>query len=78
MATMRLTTQALAALDELSRQWGATYDIAVTRAGWVAKRLNNGRPLAARDPDGLRELITADSAAEPASRNRPDDTRRAS
>jgi hypothetical protein len=77
MATMRLTMQALAALDELSAQWGERYDIAVTGAGWVAKRLDNGRPLAARDPDGLRELLRADDTAEPASR-RPHDTRRAS
>jgi hypothetical protein len=76
---MRVTMQAQQALDELSWHWGAAYDMAVTRAGWVAKRLDNGRPLTARDPDGLRELITADYNAEPVSRDhRPHGTRHAS
>jgi len=62
--TMRTKT----ALEELSWNWGEVYDLAITRSGWVAKRLDNGRALVAGGPDGLRELIIADYAAEPVSR----------
>jgi hypothetical protein len=34
----------------------------------VAKRLDNNRALVADSPEGLRELIGADYAAEPVSR----------
>jgi hypothetical protein len=57
-----------AALDDLDWHWGQVYDLAVTRAGWVAKRLDNNRALVADSPEGLRELIWADYAAEPVSR----------
>ena len=52
-----------AALDDLDRHWGQAYDLAVTRDGWVAKRLDNGRSLAAASPGELHALITADDAA---------------
>ena len=55
------------ALDDLSWHWGQAYDLAVTRSGWVAKRLDNGRALVASDPDGLRELIWADHVRDPVS-----------
>jgi hypothetical protein len=57
-----------AALDDLDDHWGEAYDIEVTRAGWVAKRLDNGRALAASGPEELRELITEDYGAQPVSR----------
>ena len=49
-----------AELDRLDRLWGEDYDLAVTRAGWVAKRLDNGRALVAANPGKLHTLIAAD------------------
>jgi hypothetical protein len=60
-----------AALDDLDWHWGEAYDLAVTKAGWVAKRLDNGRSLVAGSPAELRALITADYAATPVSRDLP-------
>jgi hypothetical protein len=57
------------ALHDLDHHWGEAYDIAVTRAGWVAKRLDNGRALVASGPDGLRQQIWADYGAEPVPRD---------
>ncbi|MGA2829216.1 MAG: hypothetical protein ABSF03_24250 [Streptosporangiaceae bacterium] len=57
-----------AALSDLDLHWGRVYDLAVTRAGWVAKRLDDNRALVADSPEELRELIRADYAAEPVSR----------
>ncbi len=54
-----------AELDELDGQWGQDYDLAVTAAGWVAKRLDNGRALVAANPGKLHMLIAADSEASP-------------
>ena len=64
MAAMEEAKKArAAALDDLDRHWGQAYDLAVTRDGWVAKRLDNGRSLAAASPGELGALITADAAA---------------
>jgi hypothetical protein len=63
-----MTMQTQTALDELGWYWGEVYDLAITRSGWVAKRLDNGRALVAGGPNELRELIIADYAAEPVSR----------
>lgn len=63
-----MTMQTSRALDDLDKHWGAACDLAVTRSGWLAKRLDNNRALVASDPDGLRELIWADHAAESVSR----------
>lgn len=60
-----------AALRDLDHHWGEAYDIALTRAGWVAKRLDNGRALVASAPDGLRDLITADYCARAVARDLP-------
>jgi hypothetical protein len=49
-----------AELDRLDRLWGEDYDLAVTSAGWVAKRLDNGRALVAANPGKLHTLIAAD------------------
>lgn len=51
----------LAELDKLDGRWGEDYDLAVTAAGWVAKRLDNGRALVAANPGKLHMLIAADS-----------------
>ena len=51
------------ALDRLDACWGDDYDLAVTAAGWVAKRLDNGRALVAANPGKLHMLIAADSGA---------------
>lgn len=64
-----MTMQTQTALDDLSWHWGEAYDLAVTRAGWIAKRLDNGRALVAASPSGLRELIIGDYAAQPVPRD---------
>lgn len=64
-----IMTQRRTALDDFSWHWGEAYDLTVTRYGWVAKRLDNNRALLAGGPDGLRELIRADYAAHPVSRD---------
>jgi hypothetical protein len=66
---MTLTAEQAASLQDLGWHWGEIYDIAVTRAGWVAKRLDNHRALIASGPDELRELIWTDYAAEPVPRD---------
>jgi hypothetical protein len=58
-----------AALNDFDHHWGEAYDLAVTRAGWVAKRLDNGRALVASGPEGLRQQIWADYGADPVPRN---------
>ena len=57
------------ALRHLSWTWGAAYEITGNGQHWLAQRRDNGRTLAARGPDALRELIVADYAARPV----PDD-----
>ena len=47
----------------------SAFTTTLTRAGWVAKRLDNDRALVADSPEGLRELIWADYEAEPFSRD---------
>jgi hypothetical protein len=47
-------------LNWLDSQWGEVYDLAVTSAGWVAKRLDNGNALVADSPGKLHTLIAAD------------------
>lgn len=56
-------------INLLDYHWGEAYDLAVTRSGWVAKRLDNNRALVASSPEELRELIIEDYAAEPVSRD---------
>jgi hypothetical protein len=69
---MTVTAQARkardAALHDLDWHWGQAYDLAVTGDGWVAKRLDNGRSLAAPSPEELRALIIADYADVPVAR----------
>lgn len=57
-----------AELDDLDTRWGDLYDLAVTRDGWVAKRLDNNRPLLAGTPAELRRKIVADYNAQPVPR----------
>ena len=49
-----------AGLNWLDSQWGQDYDLAVTAAGWVAKRLDNGSALVADSPGKLQVLIASD------------------
>ncbi len=78
-ATAEVRKARQAALDDLDWHWGESYDLAVTRAGWVAKRLDNNRALVAASPEELQALILADHAAEPVARGRrPDAARYAS
>jgi hypothetical protein len=78
-ATAEVRKARQAALNDLDGHWGESYDLAVTRAGWVAKRLDNNRALVAGSPEELRALILADDAAEPVARGRrPDAARYAS
>ena len=78
-ATAEARKARAAALNDLDWHWGEAYDLAVTRAGWVAKRLDNNRALVAGSPEELRALILADYTAEPVARDhRPDAIRRAS
>ena len=59
---MTVTTVAdrQAGLNWLDVQWGEMYDLAVTAAGWVAKRLDNGNALVADGPGKLHLLIAMD------------------
>ena len=68
MTTMAAQRARAAALNDLDGCWGEAYDLAVTAAGWVAKRLGNGRALVAGSPAELRALIAADDGAETAAR----------
>ena len=78
-ATAEVRKARQAALNDLDWHWGESYDLAVTRAGWVAKRLDNNRALVAGSPEELRALILADYTAEPVARDRRSDAiRRAS
>jgi hypothetical protein len=54
-----------AGLNWLDSQWGEDYDLAVTTAGWVAKRLDNGNALVADSPGKLHTLIAADQGVAP-------------
>jgi hypothetical protein len=54
-----------AGLNWLDSQWGEAYDLAVTAAGWVAKRLDNGSALVADGPRKLHTLIAADQGLTP-------------
>ena len=49
-------------LNWLDSQWGEDYDLAVTAAGWVAKRLDNGNALVADTPGKLQALIASDQS----------------
>lgn len=68
MAMAELTKACNAALNDLDFHWGEVCDLAVTREGWVAKRLDNDRALVADSPGELHELIRADYEAEPVPR----------
>jgi hypothetical protein len=54
-----------AALHDLDSCYGEAYDLAITRAGWVAKRLDNNRALVAGSPEELRRKIEADVGSGP-------------
>jgi hypothetical protein len=56
------------ALADLQWHWGAAYWITGAARHWIAQRRDNGRTLVASSPDGLRELIIEDYAAQPVSR----------
>jgi hypothetical protein len=58
-----------AALRDLDFHWGEAYTIAVGGDGWVARRLDDGRPLVAGSPEELRALIMADYSAQPVPRD---------
>ena len=53
------------ALRDLDSRCGEAYDLAVSRAGWIAKRLDNDRSLVANSPEKLRQKIEADVWASP-------------
>jgi hypothetical protein len=64
--TMSATRDALA---DLQWHWGSAYLITGAAGHWVAQRRDNNRwTLAASGPDGLRELIIEDYAAQPVPR----------
>jgi hypothetical protein len=54
-----------AALRDLDSRHGEAYDLAVTRAGWIAERLDNYCALVADSPEELRQKIEADVWASP-------------
>ena len=78
MVTMAAQRARAAALNDLDGRWGEAYDLAVTRDGWVARRLDNGRSLVASCAAELRALIAADDRAETAARAATGRARRAS
>lgn len=64
-------------LDELRWHWGDAYLISFFEPdAWMAQRRDNHKTLRADNPVNLRELITADYAAAPVSRQVADPTRR--
>ena len=63
--TATTTADRQAGLNWLDAQWGGDYDLAVTAAGWVAKRLDNGNALVADSPWKLHELIATDQDVVP-------------
>lgn len=63
-----LTADDAMALDVLDFHWGQAYDLAVAHAGWIARRLDNGRALVAPSPGVLRALIVRDYIADPVKR----------
>ena len=56
------------ALADLQWHWGSAYKITRAAGHWIAQRRDNGRTISASSPDGLRELIIEDYAAQPVSR----------
>ena len=52
-------------LDALQWNWDEAYAITAAAGHWLAQRRDNGRTLTASSPDGLREMIIEDYAAEP-------------
>lgn len=65
---MKPSGACLIQLHDLDDHWGEIYDLAVTRAGWVAKRLDNGRALLADNAEELRVKILADGTGNEVSR----------
>ena len=57
-----------AALDDLDRRWGRSYDLAACGGTWLAQRLDDGATLTAPTPEALHALIAADHAARPVTR----------
>jgi hypothetical protein len=57
------------ALRYLSWNWAEAYQITGTGEHWTARRRDNGRTLAANGPDRLRELIVANYATQPVTRD---------
>ena len=58
-----------AALDDLDRQWGQSYDLAAWDGLWLARRLDDGASLTAPSPNELHGLIAAGHAARPVTRD---------
>jgi hypothetical protein len=61
----------LTPLGDLRWHWGGAYSINGTPRHWRAERRDDGRELAADDPEKLRALILADYSACPVPRDRP-------
>ena len=61
--TIMMKAARATALRDLDSRYGQAYDLAVTRAGWVAKRLDDNRALVADSPEELRRKIEADAGA---------------
>jgi hypothetical protein len=57
-----MTSTAVTQLNWLDSQWGEDYDLAVTAAGWAAKRLDSGNALVADSPGKLQALIASDQS----------------
>lgn len=55
--TERAAGDSADALRDLQWHWGEAYLITGAAGHWIAHRRDNGRMLAARSPDELRELI---------------------
>lgn len=56
-------------LEALRWNWGEAYEITGAAGQWAAQHRDNGRMLVAGGPDGLRELIIEDYAAQPVPRD---------
>lgn len=66
-------TDGAADLDDLRWHWGEAYLIHHLGPDvWVAQRRDSRQTIGAQDPETLRELIKADYAASPVSRQAAD------
>jgi hypothetical protein len=68
MMTMAMDEPPRDTLGRLQWDWGSAYAITGAADRWVARRADNGRLIAGRNPEDLQRLLKLDYAAEPVPR----------